>query len=122
MLKVEGLLFVNEPSMYLDGDNKVSSVLQEVVSVQSNNPRLVRLGNISKYHIYHTWRRTHHYCLDIMLQRIQSDFISDMSPKTASGFFLTVHCLWQQEADLSSDMTIMLVTKFKCELSSILNS
>lgn len=33
----------------------MSSILQEVVSVQSNDPCLVRLGNISKNHIHHTY-------------------------------------------------------------------
>ena len=41
-------------SSYLDGDDKVPPILQEVVSVQCDNPGLVRLGNISKNDINHT--------------------------------------------------------------------
>lgn len=46
--------FILKSSLYLDGDDKMSSILQEVVSVQSNNPSLVRLGNISKNYIHHS--------------------------------------------------------------------
>lgn len=43
-------------SAYLDGDDKVSSVLQEVVSVQSDDPRLVGLRDISEDDVYHSCR------------------------------------------------------------------
>lgn len=60
--------------LYLDGDNKVASVLQEVVSVQSNNPRLVRLGNISKNHIHHAYSETECFCVNTESIKLDSWF------------------------------------------------
>lgn len=59
----------------------MSSILQEVVSVQSNNSCLVRLRNISKNHIHHAYRGREHYSQNhtFMLEWILSNSVFAVS-------------------------------------------
>lgn len=41
---------------YLDGNNKVAAILQEIVRVDGYYSCLIWLCNVSKYRVYHTWR------------------------------------------------------------------
>lgn len=45
---------------YLDGNNKMASIFQEIVCIQGDDSRLVRLSNISKDDIHHTLKKTGH--------------------------------------------------------------
>ena len=42
---------------HLNGHDKVSLDLEEVLSVDGYNPGLVRLGHVRKYHVYHPCRK-----------------------------------------------------------------
>ena len=43
------------PLIYLDRDDKMSLILEEVLSIDRDNPGLVWLCHISKYDVYHTY-------------------------------------------------------------------
>ena len=45
------------PNSHLDGHDKVSLYLEEVLSVDGHDPSLVRLSHVSKHHVNHRCRR-----------------------------------------------------------------
>lgn len=39
--------------LYLDGDDKMAAVLEEVVSIEGDDTRLIRLSHIGENHVHH---------------------------------------------------------------------
>lgn len=45
---------------YLDGNNKMASIFQEIVCIEGDDSCLVRLSNIGKDDVHHALKKTRH--------------------------------------------------------------